>query len=136
MKPEDLVLTFWEQVWNPPYNIDYVDEAVTDDFIITSAGNDNISKPAFKEWIIKFQSSISGLRLKAADTFANAEGTRVTSRWVLTGKNNGMLGTTPDQAPIRLTGIAIWEIREGKLAHNWVERSAYEVYKQLRKSDE
>jgi hypothetical protein len=26
---------------------------------------------------------------------------------------------------------ATWEIRDNKLAHNWVERSAYEVYQQV-----
>ena len=38
-----------------------------------------------------------------------------------------MLGTEADARLIEFTGIAIWEIRDGKLAHNWVERSAWEL---------
>jgi hypothetical protein len=30
-------------------------------------------------------------------------------------------------APISFTGTAVWEVRDGKLAHNWVERSAARV---------
>lgn len=69
------------------------------------------------------------------ETFANVDATRVTSRWRATGINGGVLGTKPDGRPISFTGIAIWEVRwtpEGpKLAHNWVERSAWELYQQL-----
>jgi hypothetical protein len=30
------------------------------------------------------------------------------------------------------TGISIWEMRDGKLAHHWVERSAYELPQELK----
>jgi hypothetical protein len=43
-----------------------------------------------------------------------------------------MFGTPADHRPVQLTGIAIWELRDGKLAHNWVERSAYELSQQLK----
>jgi NADPH:quinone reductase-like Zn-dependent oxidoreductase len=36
-----------------------------------------------------------------------------------------------DDRPIDFTGIAVWEVRDGKLAHNWVERSAYELVQRL-----
>jgi hypothetical protein len=55
------------------------------------------------------------------------DGSRVASRWSVTGGNRGMLGSQPDNRPIEFTGIAIWEVRDGKLAHNWMERSAYEL---------
>ncbi len=48
-----------------------------------------------------------------------------------TGKNNGVLGTAADGQPIALAGIAIWAIAGGRLVHNWVERSAFELYTQL-----
>ena len=35
-----------------------------------------------------------------------------------------------------LQGCAIWEVRDGKLAHNWVERSAYELYQTLKAKSE
>ena len=41
-------------------------------------------------------------------------------------------GLDPDQRPIEFTGTAVWAVREdGKLLHNWVERSARELYQTL-----
>ncbi|MRG44610.1 hypothetical protein GFS24_05770 [Chitinophaga sp. SYP-B3965] len=50
-----------------------------------------------------------------------------------TGFHNGMFGLPPNHKPINMTGIAIWEIRDNKLAHNRVERSSWEVYQSLTK---
>jgi hypothetical protein len=49
--------------------------------------------------------------------------------WHVTGKNNGILGTSPDQKPIVFTGMAIWDVRsDGKLVRNRVERAAWELF--------
>ena len=37
--PEHMLLQFWEGVWNPPYDIALVDRLMTEDFVITSAGD-------------------------------------------------------------------------------------------------
>jgi len=129
---EHLVLQFWQTVWNPPYDLDYIDTAVTDDFIITSAGKDIVSKTAFKTWVQNFQATLEDLRLESLETFANVNETRVVSRWRMTGLNNGLFGLPADQRPVELTGIAVWAIRDGRLAHNWVERSAFELYQTLK----
>lgn len=132
---EQLVAEFWERVWSPPPDLRAVDDLVVDDFVLTSAGTEVSGRAAFKAWIEAFQAKAKNVRLQAFETFANADATRVTSRWQATGINNGVLGTEPDGRPILFTGIAIWEIRwtaDGpKLAHNWVERSAWELYQQL-----
>ena len=54
------------------------------------------------------------------------------SRWTVTGFNRGIFDTPADDRPVQFTGIAIWEVRNGKLARNWVERSAYELSQQLK----
>jgi hypothetical protein len=41
-----------------------------------------------------------------------------------------LFGTPADDRPVQFTGI--WEVNNGKLAHNWVERSAYELSQQLK----
>jgi len=132
---EQLVAEFWERVWSPPPDLRAVDDLVVEDFVLTSSGADVTGRDAFKAWIEAFQAKAKNVRLQAFETFANADATRVTSRWQATGINNGVLGTEPDGRPISFTGIAIWEIRwtaDGpKLAHNWVERSALELYQQL-----
>jgi hypothetical protein len=51
----------------------------------------------------------------------------------VTGNNNGILGTAPDQQPIVFTGTAIWDIRnDGKLVRNRVERASWEILQQVR----
>ncbi len=80
----------------------------------------------------ELQQARSGdIKLTNLDMFTSADGTRVVSRWRVTGFNNGMFGTPPDGQPVEFTGIAVWEVRDGKLAHNWVERSAYELMQRL-----
>jgi hypothetical protein len=126
----DIVENFWRAVWQSR-NPDAVDRFIADDFVITSAGGD-ISRADFKKWVATFQSQITDLEFHIVESFQNETGDRVASRWRITGKNNGFMNTEPSQAPIDMSGIAIWHVREdGLLQHNWVERNAHEVYRRL-----
>jgi hypothetical protein len=123
------VENFWREVWQPPQNPNAIDYLVAEDFVLTSGGIDFVSRARFKEWVIDFQSKITHLEFDILETFQNDQGNRVASRWQIRGKNNGMLGTQPDQRDIRFTGTAVWAVRhDGVLLHNWVERSAWELY--------
>lgn len=123
---------FWVEVWQSPQNPDAIDDLVADDFVITSAGRDVVSRQEFKKWVIAFQDTIHDIEFEPVETFQNADGSRVVSRWVLTGRNNGFAGTEPCGSPIRMTGVAVWAVREdGKLTHNWVERNALEIVREL-----
>lgn len=128
---ERLLTEFWAKVWNSPQDFDAIDRLCTEDFIITTSGKDIVGRAAFKQWVRAFSAKIREPRLKNLDMFSSADGTRVVSRWVTTGFNRGMFGTPPDERPVEFTGIAIWEVRDGKLAHNWVERSALELMQRL-----
>lgn len=126
-----LLSEFWARVYSPPPDLDAIDRLCTEDFVLTTAGTDVVGRAAFKEWVRSFSAKIRDLRLTSRDMFASADGTRVVSRWVVTGFNQGILGAPADDRPIEFTGIAVWEVRDGKLAHNWVERSAYELAQEL-----
>jgi predicted ester cyclase len=105
---------------------------VVDDFVITTGGVNIKSKQKFREWLPAFMEKINDLQFGILETFQNADGSRVASRWRITGKNNGLLGTTPDQRPVSFSGTAVWAVgADGKLYHNWVERSSYELFQQL-----
>ena len=107
-----VVESFMEEVW-AACNPSAVDRFVTEDFVITSAGVDVAGR-------------------EPIETFANADGSRVSSRFRVTGRNNGIFGLPADGKPIALTGNAILAVTPaGKLAHNWIERSAWELYNQL-----
>lgn len=130
---EELLTEFWTNVYNLPQNLDVIDHLCTDDFILSNPDGDIVGRAAFKEWARTFTSKIRDIKLESLDMFSGADGKRVVSRWVVTGNNQGVLGSLPDDSSIQLTGIAVWEVRDGKLAHNWVERSAYELSKRLMK---
>src|SRR5438128_2237698 len=121
LTPIKKVLYFWDHVWSPPYHLDLIDELMTEDFIITSAGKDITGRENFKQWLASFQQTIRNGRLENQEIFESKDGTRVVSRWKFTGHHNGLFGLEPNGRPVVLTGIAIWEIRDNKLAHNWVE---------------
>ncbi|MFC4809432.1 ester cyclase [Paenibacillus sp. GCM10023250] len=128
---EELLTELWANVYNLPQDLDVIDRVCTDDCILSNPDGDVVGRAAFKEWARTFTSKIRDIKLKSLDMFSSADGKRVVSRWVVTGYNQGILGSLSDDRPIQFTGIAVWEVRDGKLAHNWVERSTYELFRQL-----
>jgi ketosteroid isomerase-like protein len=127
-----LVESFWQEVW-AARNPAAIDRFVTDDFILTTAGEDVGGRENFKTWVADFQSKIADLKIETIETFANRDGSRVSSRWRVTGRNNGMFGLPADEKPVAFTGNAVLAVTpSGKLTHNWVERSAWELYNQLK----
>ena len=128
MRSTEIVRAFWDEVWNA-HDLDAVDRFVVDDVVVVSGGQEISGKENFKNWIGQFLEKVNDLHLDAIERFQNEDGTRVTSRWVLTGTNNGMLGTKPDQQPIWMTGTVVWAVREdGKLLRNWVEQASFDLY--------
>jgi ketosteroid isomerase-like protein len=101
---------------------------MTEDYRITSAGLVIEGREAFKAWVVELQRQVSGATNEHLDLFADGTGSKVVSRWITRGRNNGIFGLAPDDSPIEFTGIAIWAIRDGRLAECWVERSALELY--------
>jgi steroid delta-isomerase-like uncharacterized protein len=130
----DIVHAFWDQVWNAR-DAAAVDRFVVDDFVIVTGGDVISGRENFKKWIEGFFTKINDVHLEVLESFQNADGSRVASRWLLTGKNNGFAGTTPDQQEIKMTGTAVWAVREdGKLLSNHVERAALEQLQRLSQS--
>jgi ketosteroid isomerase-like protein len=84
-------------------------------------------RQAFRDWVARFQTLLLDATTEPVDIFADAGGERVMARWICRGTNNGIFGLEPDGRPIEFTAVAIWRIREGRLAECWVERSALEV---------
>jgi len=131
MNSVKIVDKFWTAVWKSR-NPDAIAEFVTEDAIITTGGVEVKGREKFIAWAREFLSKINDLNFEVVEIFQNESGSRVTTLWCLTGKNNGMMGTMPDQQPIRMTGTAVWSVGEdGKLLHNRVERSAWETFQKL-----
>ena len=130
-KAEQLALTFLARVWGPDHELDAIDELMTEDYVIVSGGKTIAGREPFKRWVQQFQQVLLDARTINQEMFANAAGDRVVSRWLCSGRNNGMLGLPADGRPIQFTGVAIWEVRDGRLATCWAERSAWELYQDL-----
>lgn len=131
INPGDLITDFFSRVWAPPHNLDAIDQIMTEDYVITSGGEAIRGRRAFKIWVQQFQSLLLEARTVSQEIFWNEQKDRVVSRWVCSGINNGIFGLPADGRLVSFTGIAIWQIADGRLAECWVERSAFELYKSL-----
>lgn len=131
MNSVKIVEDFWTAVWKHK-NPEAIADFVVEDMIITTGGVEIKGRAKFIAWVRDFLSKINDFDFEVLETFQNEDGSRVASLWRVTGKNNGMMGTVPDQQPVSLTGTAIWSVREdGKLLHNRVERAAWETFQNL-----
>jgi len=126
-----LAQEFFRRVWAPPHDLRAIDDLMTEDYRITSAGRVIDGRDAFKAWVAEMQRQVAGATNEHLDLFADGTGEKVVSRWVTRGRNNGIFGLPADDRAIEFTGIAIWKIRDGRLAECWVERSALELYLRL-----
>jgi SnoaL-like domain len=128
---KNLAETFLERVWGPAHDLAAIDELMTEDYTITTAGAVIRGREAFKSWVAEFQQKLLDARTVSIESFADMAGERLVSRWVCTGRNNGLFGLPADGRPVSFTGIAIWRVRGQRLAECWVERSALELYLKL-----
>src|SRR5687767_10476921 len=126
-----LALEFLTRVWGPEHDLDAIDELVTEDYEITSGGALISGRRAFREWVERFQDVLIDARTTSMDEFATEDGTTVVSRWLCTGRNNGIFGLPADGRPVAFSGIAIWRVRDGRLSRCWVERAALEAVRSL-----
>jgi predicted ester cyclase len=128
---EQLAHEFFRRVWAPPHDLNAIDELMPEDYRITTAGEVITGRTAFKTWVASMQQLVREATNEHLEIITNAAGDRVVSRWVTRGYNNGMFGLAADQQRIEFSGIAIWRVANGRLAECWVERSAFELFKQL-----
>ena len=128
---ERLAREFFRRVWSPPHDLDAIDELMTEDYRITTAGAVISGRAAFKAWVAAMQQTVGEATNEHLEVFTNATGDRVVSRWMTRGYNNGMFGLPADGRPVAFSGIAIWRVEDGRMAECWVERSALELFKAL-----
>ncbi|HGM5580154.1 TPA: ester cyclase [Pseudomonas putida] len=127
----EIVEAFWREVWQAR-NPAAASGRVAENFVITSGGLQIVGREAFIEWIAAFLQGIEAFQFRSIESFQNADGSRVASRWTFSGRNNGFLGGRACGTPFEMRGNAILHVQpDGLLQHNWVERNALEVYRQV-----
>jgi steroid delta-isomerase-like uncharacterized protein len=128
VKSTERVLRFFDEVWNA-HDLDAVDKFVRDDVVLATGRQESFGKENLKNWIKGFFDTVNDLEVDAGETFQNQDGTRVTSRWVLMGTNNGFLGTPPNGEKIAVSGIAVFAVDDdGKVNRLLVEQD-FEQYR-------
>lgn len=128
---EELAREFFERVWTPPHDLNAIDELMTENYRITTAGQVVEGREAFKAWVARMQTTVKSATNEHLELFADVAGNRVVSRWITRGSNGGMFGLPAESEPVEFTGIAIWRVEKGRLAECWGERSAFELFKKL-----
>jgi hypothetical protein len=78
---------------------DAIDRLVHEDFVITSGGRDIVGREAFKAWVKDFQARVRHFEFHVVETFQNQDGSRVASRWRVTGRNNGLMAPSRTARP-------------------------------------
>jgi steroid delta-isomerase-like uncharacterized protein len=131
VKSTEKVVRLWDEVWNA-HDLDVVDKFVADDVVLATGRQERTGKENLKNWIKEFSDKVNDLEVDAVETFQNEDGTRVTSRWVLMGTNNGLFGTQPNGEEIALSGIAVFAVGDdGKVERLSVEQDSFEQYRRL-----
>lgn len=130
MRSTEIVNAFWDDVWNA-HDPDALDRLVADDVVIEAGGHEIVGKVDIKDWVKQFLDHVNDLHVDTIEAFGTDDGSRVTSRWVLTGTNNGILGTEPNGKPVAMTGTAIWTVNDEKLQRGWIEQASFELYQSL-----
>jgi steroid delta-isomerase-like uncharacterized protein len=130
VKSTEKVLRFWDEVWNA-HDLDAVDKFVADDVVLATARQESMGKENLKNWIKEFLDNVNDLEVDVGETFQNEDGTRVTSRWVLVGTNNGLFGTRPNGGEIAVSGIAVFAFDDnGKVDGLVVVQDSFEQYRE------
>ena len=114
------------------HDLDAVDKFVADDVVLATGRQEGTGKDNLKNWIKGFFDKVNDLEVDAGETFQNQDGTRVTSRWVLMGTNNGLFGTRLNGEEIALSGIAVFAVGDdGNVERLSVEQDSFEQYRRL-----
>jgi hypothetical protein len=79
-----VVEEFWAAVWKAR-DPEAIDRFVVDEFVLTTGGVEVVSRAASKEWAGQFMGRITDLEFEVVETFQNEDGSRVASRWRITG---------------------------------------------------
>jgi hypothetical protein len=114
MRSTAIVEAFWDDVWNAR-DPGAVDRFVADDVVIEAGGQ---------------SSSTTSTTCTSTPSRHSRTRTAPASRpdGLLTGTNNGILGTEANGKPIAMTGTAVWTVDDGKLRRGWVEQASFELY--------
>ena len=128
-----LVKRWFEEVWNHG-DANTIDELLAPDGVIhglaDAGGNPVKGINAFRQFHDQFRGAFPSLIVTVEDLIA--EGDKVVARCSVKGKHTGEhLGFAATNAPVQFDGIAIVQIKDGKIIQAWNQFDFMEMNKQL-----
>lgn len=101
-------------------DLDLADELVAEDFVLHAAARDEpIRGPdGLKEFLGTYRSAFPDGHIEIDELVA--EGDTVVARWTATGTHDGdLMGIEPTGNEVRVMGMEMHHVRDGKLAEGW-----------------
>jgi steroid delta-isomerase-like uncharacterized protein len=109
---------------------DALKEVYANDIVLHEPDEDVHGIEGLKQFVSMIRSAVPDLRIAVEDEMA--EGDKVVSRWRAQGTHQGeLMGAAPTGNPVRITGITIHRIEEGKIVEEWENWDALGLMQQI-----
>jgi predicted ester cyclase len=131
-KNQAVIRCFYDDVvTNGKINIAAIDQYLTADFVGHDLPPGLAGCAGFKKFVGMFAASFSDLtRIEAHQVISN--GDKIVVRWSSTARHTGeFMGIPATGRRIRLKGIDIFRLAEGKIADLWQEMDLWNILRQL-----
>lgn len=124
---------WFEEVWNRQRE-DAIDEMMYEDCVthgVTDGLGNELRGPAgFKQHFRAFTAAWPDLRVTVEETVA--EGDRIVARCTVTGTHTGDgIGIPPTGKAVRITGMVMARVENGKFVEGWNEFNLLSMYQQI-----
>jgi steroid delta-isomerase-like uncharacterized protein len=120
-----------EEAWNQG-NLAVVDELLAHDHVPHHSliGDQPPSRELYKQFILRTRTAFPDLHATIEDQIA--EGDKVMTRWSVQGTHQGVFrGHSPTGNQMRVTGIVVDRIVDGKAVEGWMEMDTQDQMQQL-----
>lgn len=132
-KNKAIVRRWFEEVWNRG-DANVIDELLAEDGVIhglADAGGNPVTSPGgFREFHTQFRGAFPDIRVTVEDLIA--EDDKVVARCSVRGQHTGAhLGFEATNAPVAFEGVAIVQVKDGKIIEAWNQWDFLQMNKQL-----
>lgn len=118
------------EIWNTG-KLELVNEVFSPDIVlhIVDVSEDVVGTDAIKEYVTSVRTSYPDFnvtfdeQIKSGDTF--------TYRWTITGTNTGPGESPPTGKKMKVSGVSIFKVAEGKIVEEWMYYNQAAIFTQL-----
>jgi len=131
----ELLAATWLSLWNAGGPLERFDELHHEAFVDRSSAGRSTGRDGFRQGIVDLLVAFPDLETRLEDVVVDLERSRVAIRWSAVGTFRApYLGCEPTGARIRLRGIEIVAVHDGRIVERWGEWDGLDLAEQLRGS--